>query len=460
MSYVDKKQYDRFSAKGNASVSDMVLKTSGIPDMEIKEARIDLSPRDITLGKLSLVIDKNDIQANGKLTNVLSWFVNDENLSGSLNVTSSYLNLNDFMKKDSSVVKDTLPILAFEVPKKLDLILNAKGRNVQFSNLMMKDVQVNMNVRNGRVTISNLSANALGGSIVVNGYYETNDPQKPEVSLDFNLQKVTFTETFKTFTMAKALVPVFEKTKGDFSLNMQFSSRLNKYMEPDFGTLTGNGLLQSQNLKISGIKALDLIATTLKKESLKNISPKDLKIPFKISDGKIKTSPFSIKVGETMLNFEGSTGIDKTIDYKVKVNLPSSLSSQGISSLKGTIGGTFDKPILKLDTEDMAKQAIAGFADQLLKKSTGKNVEETVNKTKEDIVKKTEEIRAKAKAEGDKLIQIAEIEGNRLIEKANNPVLKAAAKMTADRLKVAAKKKAAELEAKAEGEIRSLNEKI
>jgi len=459
-SYIDKKQYGKFSAQGNFSVKDLVYKTSGMPDVKIMEARMYLNSRNITLDALSLVIGKNDFQANGKLINLLSWFISDGNLSGNLNVTSSYLNLNDFMKKDSLAVKDTLPILAFEIPKNLDLGLSAKGKTVQFSNLVMKDVLANMTVKNGRVTISNLSAKALGGSIFVNGYYESTAPQKPEVSLGLNLQKVTFAETFKTFNMTRGLVPVFEKTKGDFSLKMQFSSTLNKYMDPDLSTLTGNGLLQSQNVRISGIKAMDLLATTLKMESLKNIALKDLKIPFKISDGKVKTSPFTLNIGGTKLDFEGSTGIDKTIDYAVKVSLPSSLSNQVISSLKGTITGTFSKPVLKLDTEDLARQAITGFADQLLKKTTGKNVEETVDKAKEDILKKAEIIRAKAKAEGDMLIQRAEIEGNKLIEKANNPILKAAAKLSADQLKIAAKKKAAELEAKAKEEIKAIGVKI
>lgn len=460
MSSIDQKQYNKLSVIGSLSAKNIVYKSQGKSDIEISNVEMKLSSKELSLNSLDLIIDKNDFHANGKLSNYLSWFLRDDMLMGNLFLESSYLNLNDFMKKESMVVKDTVPMLAFNIPKNLDLSLIAKAKTVQFNKVILKNVQAKMRVGEGRVTFNNLSANALGGSIMIDGYYDSNIKDKPEVSLGLNFQNVRFNETFNTFNVVKSLVPVFEKTKGDFSLKMKFKSDLNKYMDPNLGSITGEGLLQSQNIQISGIKALDLLATTIKRESLKNIAPKDLKIPFSISDGKIKTSPFSINVSGAKFIFEGSTGIDKTIDYKVNAKLPESMTGNIISNIKGTIKGTFLKPILSLDTEDIAKQALKGLSDQILEKATGKNTEETISKAKEELEKRAIEIRTKAKATGDMIIKQAENEGNKLIEKANNPLLKAAAKQTADVFKNEAKKKAAELETKAEKEIAEMYESI
>jgi len=240
-------------------------------------------------------------------------------------------------------------------------------------------------------------------------------------------------------------------------MNMNFSTSMDKHLNPNLKALTGSGVLKSSGVKVSDVKVLDVLATTLKKESLRTISPKDLKIPFKISDGKIYTSPFDVNVSTLKLNLSGNTGLDKSIDYAVNITLPDNLAMGNIKTMKGTITGSFNNPKIKLDATALAKQAATGLADKLLTRTTGKNTAETVAKAKEDLTKEAEQIRAQAKAAGDKLIEQAEKEGNMLVEKANNPILKAAAKASAAKLKSEAQKKAAALNAKAEEKINQLN---
>jgi len=459
MSYLDKKQYDKFKANGNLVVKGIQYKSTGLPTVSVKEAAMNFSPKEIVLTTFSMMLGKNDIQATGKLTNLLAYFLKDDVLEGSLKIASSYLNLNDFMEKDSlanTTSQESAPTLAFEIPKNLNLSLKATGAKVLFSKLVMTGALADMNVRDGRLTINNLSANALGGSMGMKGYYEALNPVKPLVSFGLNLKEVSFAQTFKTFEMVKKIAPIFEKVQGNYSLIMDFKTSLNKYMDPDLMALNGNGVLNSKDVKVSDVKVLDALATTLKKESLRTIAPKDLKIPFKIENGLLYTSPFDVKVANINLNLSGNTGLDKSIDYNLAVTLPQNLAIAGITNMKGKISGTFTDPKIKLDATALAKEAAKSLADKYLEKATGKNTTETIAKAKEDVSKKAEEIRAQAKAAGDKLIAEAEKNGNLLIDKANNPILKAAAKASAARLKSEAEKKAAALNAQAEEKIKEL----
>lgn len=460
MSYLDKKQYDKFKANGNLIVKGIHYKSTGLPEVSIKEAAMNFSPKEIDLTALSMMLGKNDIQATGKLTNLMGYFLKDDVLNGSLHVTSSYLNLNDFMEKDSTANtagKESAPMLAFQIPKNLNLSLNATGSKVLFNKLIMTDAQSALKVNDGRLTIHNLSANSLGGSIGVKGYYEALNPDKPQVSFGLNLKEVSFAQTFKTFEMVRQIAPIFEKVQGNYSLIMDFKTSMNKYMDPDLTALNGSGVLNSKDVKISDVKVLDVLATTLKKESLRSISPKDLKIPFKIENGLLYTSPFDVKVANINLNLSGNTGLNKSIDYNVVVNLPQNLAIGGVASMKGKIIGTFTDPKIKLDATALAKEAAKGLADKYLQKVTGKNTTETIAKAKEDVSGKAEEIRTQAKAAGDKLIAEAERNGNLLVDKAKNPLLKAAAKASAAKLKAEAEKKAAALNAQAEEKIKELN---
>jgi len=456
MSWLDKKQYDKFMLKGALTVSDILYVSKGMPDVKVQTAKMDFTPQNVHLTNLSVLLGQNDIQASGTLSDMLGWYLHDDVLSGSLQVHSNYLNLNDFMTGETTTSTDTAPMMAFEIPKNLNLSLNATGKKILFSSLIMTSAKAALTVKNGRVSINDLSANALGGSIGVNGYYEALNPEKPNVAFGLDLKTVSFAQTFTSFEFVKKIAPIFENVNGSYSLKMDFNTSLDKHLNPNLKVLNGSGLLQSNGVFVSNIKVLDVLATTLKNEKLRTLAPKDLNIPFKISDGKVTTSPFTIQVDGIALEMGGITGLDKTIDYKLGVTLPAKMAVGGVSNLQGTIKGTFSKPVIRLNTAAAAKQAVVTLADKALKSTLGTNTAETAAKVNAELDKKAEEMRAAAKAAGDKLIEEAETQGNNLIDKANNPFVKAAAKATATQLKKEAQKKANSLLADVEVRIKTM----
>jgi len=455
MSWLDKKQFDKFMFKGALTVSGVQFKSKGLPEVNVQTANMDFTPQNVHLTNLSLLLGENDVQASGMLSNMLGWFLHDDVLSGSLQVNSSYLNLNDFMREGTTTTStDTAPMRAFQIPQNLDLSLNATGKKIFFSRLMMTNAKAALTVKNGRVSINDLSANALGGSIGVKGYYEALNPDKPNVAFGLDLKTVSFAQTFTSFEFVKKIAPIFEKVNGNYSLKMDFNTSLDKHLNPDLKLLNGSGLLQSSGVFISNMKVLDVLATTLKNEKLRSLAPKDLNVPFKISDGKVTTSPFTILVDGFALNLGGITGLDKTIDYTLGVTLPENKSVVGVSKFQGTIKGTFDKPVIKLDIAEVAQKVAVKLADKALKSTLGTNTEETKSKLNAELNQKAEELRVQAKAAGDKLISEAETQGDYLIAKAKNPLLKVAAKATAAQLKIEAQKKATSLMTEAEASIK------
>jgi len=180
MSWMDQKQYDKFRLKGALAVRGIQYKAEGMPDVTVQTANMDFTPQNVHLTNVSVLLGRNDLQASGTLRNMLGWFMRDDELSGSLQVHSNYLNLNDFRRKEAATTStDTTPMSAFQIPQNLDLSLNATGKKIVFSSLMMTNATAGLTINKGRVSINNLSANALGGSIGVKGFYEALDPEKP-----------------------------------------------------------------------------------------------------------------------------------------------------------------------------------------------------------------------------------------------------------------------------------------
>jgi hypothetical protein len=456
MSYVEKKMYDKFVLKGKLGVKNIKLKTAALPEVAVQTADLIVTSKTADLTSLSMLIGKNDLRASGRLSNFLGWFLRDDVLEGVLFIQSNYLNLNDFMSSDTvSTAKSTL-MSAFEIPQNLDLKLLANGGHIVFSKLDLTNAKASMTVNEGRLTIKDLSANALGGSLATSGFYETINPEKPKIAFGLNLKAVSYAQTLTSFEFVQKIAPIFSNVKGDYSMKLDLNTELDNQLNPNLSVLSGMGSIQSANIKVMGVKVFEVLGNVLHKDNLKNPTIKDLSTTFTIKDGKVTTKPFDIQIAEIGLTLGGVTGLDKTINYDLGVALPQHLSVAGISNLQGKITGTFDKPAISINTASAAKKAAETIANKVLVKTLGSNVEESKQRVEQELNRKAELMRAEAKAGGDKLIAEADKQGNLLIEKASNPILKAAAKSAAAKLKSEAQKKAAALIAETETEIKKM----
>lgn len=178
------------------------------------------------------------------------------------------------------------------------------------------------------------------------------------------------------------------------------------------------------------------MATLLKNDKLKNIEAKDLKISFTIKDGKVKTSPFDMKLGNITMNLSGVTGLDQTIDYRARINIP---GAGALSNVSVTIGGTFSKPSIKLNTDEVVKNAVTNVI-----------ASEVLGVDAEDIEAQKAAIRKQAEEAGNKLIATAKSESEKLISKASNPLAKVAAQAAGKKLVEEAEKQAQKLKDEAE----------
>ena len=469
MSYIDKAQYDKVETSGTLDIKEMQIQSEGKDDILIHTAGLSFSPRYVDLSHFAAEIGKNDLTANGKLENFIPYFMKNETLKGTLAVNSNYLNLNDFMSNDSSA-GDSTRIGIIEIPKNLDFSLTGNFKQLVFDRLNMSQVAGQITVKEGKAEMKNLAMNALGGKMNVSGYYDSGkNPQQPEVSLNLDVQEVSFAQTVSTFVTIKQLAPILENLTGNYSTKFQMVSPLGADFMPVLTLLNASGLLSSGNVAVSGSPVLNGLAATLKNESLKNLKIKDLKLPFSIDGGRVSTKPFDVNLGDGKINLQGSTGLDQTIDYTAKINLTGKLANQYLNNVTVQIGGTFTSPKFSLDVKNAADQLLGNLVNSVLK-GDNQDVplsEQVTEKVNEQIEKQSEAIRAQAKDAGDKLIAEAGKQGQKLIDTANkttNPVAKVAAvkaaELSAQKLKDEAQKQAGNLNAEAEKQIQALKDKI
>ncbi len=383
MSMIDKGEYDRVKAAGNVKLSDMQLELKDMPTVDIKQSTFSFEPRYMELSQTRINIGENDITLDSRFENYLGFVFKGTTLKGTLNVSSQKMNLNDFMGGDAPAeseqaaeqsaeeqVEEAMGVI--RVPDNIDFRMQANFAQVLFGKMNISDVKGLLIVKDSKVDMQNLSLNAMGGSVVVNGAYATPAAKNPKLNASFALNNIGFAQAYKELDMVQQFAPIFSNLKGDFSGSVKVDTELDEQMSPIVQTLNGSGSLSTKDLSLSDVKFINMVADIVKKPSLKETKVNDLKIDFAINNGRVTTKPFDLKMGDYVMNLSGTTGLDQTIDYKGKITLPASAGAVSkLGTVDMTIGGTFTSPKVGIDMESLAKQAAQKAASSLVDKLVG-----------------------------------------------------------------------------------------
>ena len=224
---------------------------------------------------------------------------------------------------------------------------------------------------------------------------------------------------------------------------------------------------------------------------------KDVNISFQIKEGRVYVTPFNVKLGNIKMNIGGDQGLDQTLNYLVKTEIPRSELGGSVNSLLDNVsseaakyGIAFKAPeIIKVNFRVIGTfsnpEVAMVFGDGSVSGSSG-----STGGTKETIKQVTagatemakDKLRTEAAAQGDKLIKEAEVKGQQLHNEAvksseqikqeavvqgqnlvkeaepNGMLAKAVAQKGADALKKEADKRANQLIIEADNQAKKLIE--
>lgn len=484
MSSIEKEKYDEFDMEGTIIVMDMNYKSPELPQgMNIKSMTMNFSPQFVELKGFDSKIGKSDIQANGMIENIMQYVFKDSLLQGTFSMRSSVMDLNEFMTEEdpAAAATDTAPLSIIEVPKNIDFILNSSITKLLYDTYEIKDLAGSIIIRDSKILMNKVKMNMMGGSMSMNGTYSTVNPKVPVVDFDMNISDFDIPTTFKSLNTVQKLAPVGKCAAGKFSTQLKYVSNLNATMMPDMKTMNGDGRLQTKNVMISGFEPLNKLADALGgMDKFKKTEFSDLDITYHIKDGKVTTDEFPFKSGSVMGNIFGSTSLDQTIDYTMKMEIPTADMPAGAKAfvtkqfsavnkmadanfklpekvkISALFGGTALKPTVKTSMADMA-----GNVKEQVKEQVKEKVQEKVNEIKEDVSKKIEaqkqKLLADAKVQADKVRSEAKnlaaetkkagyAQADNLEKEGKNPIAKLAAKKAAEKLRKESDDKAKNIE--------------
>lgn len=470
VSTLEEERYEEFKAKGTLLVEGMHFASDSLDyPIDLKEAAMEFTPQYVELSKLSLLLGKSDLSAQGRLENFIAYALQDgQVLKGSLNVQSSLLDINELAGIDPEAEEETIegdstvseePLEVVVLPGNIDFVTQASINKLTFDNINIENIEGKIVFREQKVSMENTQMDLLDGSMNMTGYYETSDSTKPTYDFGMDIKNFDVKQTVETFNSVEKLAPLAKKSEGKYSTKMTISGALDSKMEPIYESMFGSGNLNTQGVSVNGYEPLQKIGKAIKYEKLDPLAINDVAISFKISEGKVFIEPFTNKIGDTKMTIAGSNSFDQTIDYVFSFEVPrSEFGSAANDALDGLLSQASAKGVdLKMADVINIDVRLVGPADNPsiktdFSKTTSNATDALKEKAKEEFDKKKEELEQKAKEELEKQKKELEDKARKEAEKKKKE-LEEQAKKEIEKQKDAAKKK---LEEEAKKKLKGL----
>lgn len=442
-------RYDRLPTSGTATFTDFKYVTSDLPPVSITRATMVFDPEKIDLRQLQGTIGRSDFDVTGGLLNYFGFVMGNDIIKGDLNLVSNSFDLNEFMTEDEAAAteEETGSFGVIPVPVNIDFVMSSRIRSVKLMDFDMSNVSGDIIVKDGVANLKDLKFNMLGGSFAVNGSYNTRDIDHPKYDMKLEIENVSMKDAAAASSIVQTYAPIAGLVNGKFSTDFSLGGELKQDMMPDMATVNGAGLIKIAQAALKQSKVISGITSITKLQDTDEVTMKDVLMSATLKNGKLSVEPFDVKFGDYKTTVAGSTSLDGTLDYALKMDVPAGKLGTELNAFVSQytgktnpgstipitigLGGLYNDPKPKLVTgaqSQQVKQAVTEAAKEegakaleeavkgteaekalntiLGKDSTsGDTTKSTIPVTKEEIKEKQADLKEKAEEEAKKKIR-------------------------------------------------------
>ena len=420
MSDVNAKRYDKLPTSGTASLTDFKFSSKTLPySVTLSQTALVFDPKKIELKQMTGTVGKSDFDVKGIVTNYMGYVLSNGTMSGTVTYHSKLLDLNEFMSGSTAEATpaDTTSLHVIQIPSNIDFVLKSTINTVKMMEYTLTEASGDIVLRDGIANLSGLKFNMLGGAFLVNGAYNTKDMKHPKYDFGLKIDNLSIQEAAHSFSIVKTYAPIAGMATGRFNTDLKIGGELKQNMMPNLATVNSGGLIKILEATVTQSKLVGAVTALTKLEDTDKISLKDVLMTIAITNGRLSVKPFDVKFGSYKTTVAGSTGLDGSIDYTLKMNVPAGkLGAQYqalINQYAGTnnstseipitigVGGTYDNPKTTLvadEQKQQAKEAVTKAAEQKAKEEILKATKGTAaEKAIDDLlgVKKADSTKAK-----------------------------------------------------------------
>lgn len=407
MESVEKERYENIKTTGKANLKDFNYASPELPKpLSIAEADITFNPGTITLNTMQAQIGNTDLQAAGKIDNLIPFIVSDKDLQGRFTVNSNTINLNDFMVAETKTVKDestasgtkevTTGDEAIKIPSFLDAELSFKANKVIYDDLVLNNASGSLSVKDEAATITNIQSDIFGGKIALNGNVSTKS-DVPTFGMQLNLSDIDIDQSFEGLELLQGLAPIAKALQGALNTTINLKGSLNNDLTPVLTSIAGDAFAQLLTAEIEKDKMplMALLDSKLDFINLDKLDLSKLKANLTFNDGLVSVKPFDFNVKGINIKVSGSHSLQNEMNYNLALDLPGKYLGSKVGGtlaqlnnidldkftveLPVSISGNLNSPKVAVNTQqavtELTQNIVANQKDQLKQKGEEKVTE-------------------------------------------------------------------------------------
>jgi AsmA protein len=286
--------------------------------------------------------------------------------------------------KQEPITISKKPSPKFVIPPDVTVSGEIKLKRLTFQNYQISSCSAKLDLAKSILNLKLLSLSAYDGNI--NGSLSADLRDSSLEMLKFNID-----DDIKNIDIHKVIQSMRVEAKGQFyaiaSGKMKISGQ-----GKDFSKLNGSGLVEIKNVRITGIKILDKIASSANIPELKETSFKSASGMLNIKEGEVYLANMKTDGGDKLDAYcSGNVDlVNKRQDIKGDIKFSKKYSggdfakyagdSEGRVTVPFNITGTFEDPKVNLDWEKFTEKALEKSAEDILKKEIEKGLEKLFEK--------------------------------------------------------------------------------
>ncbi len=337
---IEKANYKNINLNGNLELRGLHYKFDALPNpIKVHTCKAELGPKTIDIKELAGITGSTDFSARGTLRNALGFIFNEEVLKGDFQMRSNAFVVSDIVQDEQAGDSAAGEEDSFEVPKYLDLTLNALVGKAVYDNIVMYDLSGTLRVRDETISFNEISSRMLDGRLQLEGMLTTKD-QKPAFNMSIDLSRLNISETFETIELVRLLSPAAKILDGRLNTKIKLMGGLTPQLNPDLNSLSGDVLAEilTAEIRSDNSKVTKLLDDKLGFIALDELDLSGLKTAMKFENGRVKVEPFKLRYKDIDLMFSGGHSFSNALDYQVTLNVPARYMGEDVNKLLASIG--------------------------------------------------------------------------------------------------------------------------
>lgn len=257
----------------------------------------------------------------------------DKLSKGTVSISNS--DNDEAVQQSISTAASTEERAALIVPANLQANLSVRAKNVIYGDLWLKRFRGNVEVYDGAISLSPLSARTAVGSITMSALYSAPNPDSLSFATGINIKRLHLGDVLDMIGGIDTIMPLLKSVDGIVDADLAMSTRLDSMLNFDLTSVDMALKLSGDSLVLMDNETFRTLGKWLMFKDKKHNMIDHMAVEMMVKDSRLSLFPFIFDMDRYKLGVMGGNDMGLNLDYHVAV-LKSPLPFKFGINIKGT----------------------------------------------------------------------------------------------------------------------------